>query len=52
VATKKKITEPVPQSWGQTLTPTELLRLLDLLDQKRKNREADRLAERKLASKN
>lgn len=56
---KKKITEPVRQSWGQTLTPPELLRLLDLLDQKRQARETSKMsetlaraAERKLNSKN
>ena len=56
---KKKITEPVRQSWGQTLTPAELLRLLDLLDQKRQARESSKMsetlaraAERKLTGKN
>ena len=42
---KKKSTEPVRQSWGQTLTPAELLRLLDLLDQKRKAREMSKMSE-------
>ena len=42
---KKKSTEPVKQSWGQTLTPAELLRLLDLLDQKRKAREMSKMSE-------
>ncbi len=42
---KKKSTEPVRQSWGQTLTPAELLNLLDLLDQKRKAREMSKMSE-------
>lgn len=56
---KKKSAEPVRQSWGQTLTPPELLRLLDLLDQKRRARETSKMsetstraAERKLTGKN
>ena len=43
--TKKKTAEPVKQSWGQTLTPAELLSLLDLLDQKRKAREMSKMSE-------
>jgi hypothetical protein len=43
--TKKKSAEPVKQSWGQTLTPPELLRLLDLLEQKRKAREMSKMSE-------
>jgi hypothetical protein len=42
---KKKSTEPVKQSWGQTLTPSELLKLLDLLEQKRKDREMSKMSE-------
>jgi hypothetical protein len=42
---KKKSAEPVKQSWGQTLTPPELLRLLDLLEQKRKAREMSKMSE-------
>jgi hypothetical protein len=42
---KKKLTEPIKQSWGQTLTPSELLNLLDLLDQKRKAREMSKMSE-------
>jgi hypothetical protein len=42
---KKKSAEPVKQSWGQTLTPPELLTLLDLLDQKRKAREMSKMSE-------
>jgi hypothetical protein len=42
---KKKSAEPVKQSWGQTLTPAELLTLLDLLDQKRKAREMSKMSE-------
>jgi hypothetical protein len=42
---KKKSTEPVRQSWGETLSPSELLRLLDLLDQKRKAREMSKMSE-------
>ena len=41
----KKIAKPVKQSWGQTLTPAELLNLLDLLDQKRKAREMSKMSE-------
>ena len=43
--TKKKIAEPVKQSWGKTLTKTELLALLDRLDQKRKDREMSKMSE-------
>jgi hypothetical protein len=42
---KKKLAEPVKQSWGQTLTPDELLNLLDLLDQKRKAREMSKMSD-------
>ena len=42
---KKKSAEPVKQSWGQTLTPAELLTLLDLLEQKRKAREMSKMSE-------
>jgi hypothetical protein len=44
-AVKKKITEPVKQSWGQTLTPSELLSLLNLLEEKRKAREMSKMSE-------
>lgn len=53
--TKKKIEEPVKQSWGKTLTKAELLALLDRLDQKRKDREISKMSEaqaRALAKKN
>jgi hypothetical protein len=43
--TKKKLVAPVRQSWGQTLTPPELLNLLDLLDQKRKAREMSKMSD-------
>jgi hypothetical protein len=42
---KKKSVEPVKQSWGQTLTPPELLKLLDLLEEKRKAREMSKMSE-------
>jgi hypothetical protein len=32
-------------TWGATLTPTELLSLLDRLDQKRKDREMSKMSE-------
>ena len=45
MATKKsKITQTKP-TWGATLTPAELLALLDCLDQKRKDREMSKMSE-------
>ena len=45
MATKKSQPVQTKPSWGATLTPTELVGLLDLLDQKRKDREMNKMAE-------
>ena len=42
---KKKLVEPVKQSWGKTLTKEELLALLDRLEEKRKAREMSKMSE-------
>jgi hypothetical protein len=43
--TVKKQVEPTKPTWGQTLNKQELLALLDRLDQKRKDREMNKMAE-------
>jgi hypothetical protein len=45
MATKKNQTAQTSPTWGKTLTKTELLALLDRLDQKRKDREMNKMAE-------
>jgi hypothetical protein len=45
MATKKTQSAQAKPTWGATLTPTELLALLDRLDQKRKDREMNKMAE-------
>jgi hypothetical protein len=45
MATKKFKTTQAKPTWGAALTPTELLALLDRLDQKRKDREMNKMAE-------
>ena len=43
--TKRKIEKQTTPTWGKTLTKKELLNLLDRLDQKRKDREMNKMAE-------
>lgn len=45
MATKKIQPAQANPTWGATLTPTELLALLDRLDQKRKDREMSKMSE-------
>ena len=46
MATKKSNNkQPTKPTWGKTLTKTELLALLDRLDQKQKDREMNKMAE-------
>jgi len=45
MATKKIQPAQVTTTWGKTLTKQELLALLDRLDQKRKDREMNKMAE-------
>jgi hypothetical protein len=45
MATKKSNTEQPNPTWGKTLTKQELLALLDRLEQKRKDREMNKMAE-------
>jgi hypothetical protein len=45
MATKKSQTAQAKPTWGKTLTKQELLALLDRLDQKRKDREMNKMAE-------
>ena len=45
MATKKSQTAQTKPTWGKTLDKKELLALLDLLDQKRKDREMNKMAE-------
>ena len=45
MATKKSQTAQAKPTWGQTLTPSELVKLLNLLDQKRKDREMSKMSE-------
>ena len=45
MATKKSNTEQPNPTWGKTLSKTELLALLDRLDQKRKDREMSKMSE-------
>jgi hypothetical protein len=42
---KQKSQKQASPTWGKTLTKTELLALLDRLDQKRKDREMNKMAE-------
>jgi hypothetical protein len=45
MATKKSQIAQTNPTWGKTLDKKELLALLDLLDQKRKDREMNKMAE-------
>lgn len=45
MATNKSNTKQPRSTWGKTLTKTELLALLDRLDQKRKDREMSKMSE-------
>jgi hypothetical protein len=45
MATKKSQPVQTTPTWGKTLTKEELLDLLDRLDQKRKDREMNKMAE-------
>jgi hypothetical protein len=45
MATKKSQPAQVNPTWGKTLTKQELLALLDRLDQKKKDREMNKMAE-------
>jgi hypothetical protein len=45
MATKKSQTAQTNPNWGKTLSKTELLALLDRLDQKRKDREMSKMSE-------
>jgi hypothetical protein len=45
MATKKSQTAQTKPTWGKTLSKTELLALLDRLDQKRKDREMSKMSE-------
>jgi hypothetical protein len=45
MATKKIKPVQDKPTWGATLSPTELVQLLDRLDQKRKEREMNKMAE-------
>ena len=45
MATKKSQTAQAKPTWGKTLNKKELLALLDRLDQKRKDREMNKMAE-------
>ena len=45
MATKKSQTAQAKPTWGKTLDKKELLALLDLLDQKRKDREMSKISE-------
>jgi hypothetical protein len=45
MANKKTQPVQVKQSWGTTLSPAELIKLLDLLDHKRKAREMSKMSE-------
>jgi hypothetical protein len=45
LATKKIQPAQAKPTWGKTLTKAELLALLDRLDQKRKDREMNKMAE-------
>ena len=45
MATKKSQPVQTNPTWGKTLTQQELLALLDRLDQKRKDREMNKMAE-------
>jgi hypothetical protein len=45
MATKKIQPAQITPTWGTTLTKEELLALLDRLDQKRKDREMNKMAE-------
>lgn len=45
MATKKIKPVRVKPTWGATLNPTELVQLLNRLDQKRKDREMNKMAE-------
>ena len=45
MATKKSKPVQTKPTWGATLTPTELLALLDRLDRKRKDREMSKMSE-------
>jgi hypothetical protein len=45
MATKKSQTAQAKPTWGKTLDKKELLALLDLLDQKRKDREMSKMSE-------
>jgi uncharacterized protein with von Willebrand factor type A (vWA) domain len=45
MATKKSLTAQTKPTWGKTLTKQELLDLLDRLDQKKKEREMNKMAE-------
>jgi hypothetical protein len=45
MASKKSHTEQTKPTWGKTLSKKELLALLDRLDQKRKDREMNKMAE-------
>jgi hypothetical protein len=45
MATKKSQTAQAKPTWGKTLNKKELLALLDLLDQKRKDREMSKMSE-------
>lgn len=45
MATKKSKATQTKPTWGKTLTKTELLVLLDRLDQKRKDREMSKMSE-------
>lgn len=45
MASKKSQTTQVNPTWGKTLSKTELLALLDRLEQKKKDREMNKMAE-------
>ena len=45
MASKKSQTTQVNPTWGTTLSKTELLALLDRLEQKKKDREMNKMAE-------
>jgi hypothetical protein len=45
MATKKSKPVQAKPTWGATLSPTELVQLLDRLDQKRKDREMSKMSD-------